>query len=72
MQQLPEKSEPSALLHGNRELAVLYVIAGYLNRQVDVHDALQEVLTHVTDLLGMRTGCSSRFTSSAALSGRPS
>ncbi len=56
MQQLPEKSERSALLHGNRELAVLYAIAGYLNRQVDVHDALQEVLTHVTDLLGLRTG----------------
>lgn len=56
MQQLPEKSEPAALLHGKRELAVLYAIAGYLNRQVDVHDALQEVLTHVTDLLDMRTG----------------
>jgi two-component system NarL family sensor kinase len=41
--------------HGNHDLAVLYAIADYLNRQVDVHDALQEVLTHVTGLLGLRT-----------------
>ncbi|GAC1618367.1 MAG: sensor histidine kinase [Ktedonobacteraceae bacterium] len=52
-----EHSEAStSLFHGNRELAVLYAIAGYLNRQVDVHEALQEVLAHVTDLLGLRTG----------------
>ncbi|GCE18829.1 hypothetical protein [Dictyobacter kobayashii] len=56
MQQQPsEQSEASSLLNGNRELAVLYAIAGYLNRQVDVHDALQEVLAHVTQLLGLRT-----------------
>lgn len=47
---------PTSLFQGNRELAVLHTIAGYLNRQVDVHDALQEVLTHVTDLFGLRTG----------------
>lgn len=57
MQQEPqEKPQTSSLLDGNRELAVLYTIASYLNRQVDVHDALQEVLTHVTQLLGLRTG----------------
>ena len=45
--------EPSSLLHGNRELAVLYDIAGYLNRQIDV---LHEVLRRVTELFGLRTG----------------
>jgi two-component system, NarL family, sensor kinase len=48
--------ETASLLHGNRELAVLYDIAGYLNRQIDVHDALYEVLRRVTELLGLRTG----------------
>jgi two-component system NarL family sensor kinase len=48
--------EPASLLNGNRELAVLYDIAGYLNRQIDVHDALYEVLRRVTELLGLRTG----------------
>ncbi|GCE26610.1 sensor histidine kinase [Dictyobacter alpinus] len=57
MQQPPQdKPETPSLLDGNRELAVLYTIASYLNRQIDVHDALQEVLTHVTQLLGLRTG----------------
>lgn len=55
-EQPTEATESSSLLNGNRELAVLYAIAGYLNRQVDVHDALQEVLAHVTRLLGLRTG----------------
>lgn len=57
MQEQPfeQPLEPSSLLHGNRELAVLYTIAGYLNRKVDVHDALQEVLAHLTDLLGLQT-----------------
>ncbi len=44
------------LLHRNRDLAVLYDIAGYLNHQVDVHEALQEVLARVTELLNLRTG----------------
>ena len=48
--------EPNSLLHENRDLAVLYAIAGYLNHQVDVHDALHEVLARVTELLGLQTG----------------
>lgn len=53
----PEKQdEMASLLHGNRELAVLYEIASYLNRQIDVHDALHEVMRRVTELLGLRTG----------------
>ena len=48
--------ETGSLLRSNRELAVLYAIAGHLNRKVDVHDALQEVLVHVTRLLGLQTG----------------
>jgi len=48
--------ETTALLQGNPDLAVLYAIAGYLNHQVDVHDALQEILARVTALLHLRTG----------------
>ena len=48
--------ETASLLHRNRELAVLYTIAGHLNRKVDVHDALQEVLAQTTQLLGLQTG----------------
>ncbi len=48
--------ETSSLLRSNRDLAVLYTIAGNLNRKVDVHEALQEVLTQVTKLLGLQTG----------------
>src|SRR3989449_6207045 len=48
--------ETAALLRSNRELAVLYTIAGQLNRKVDVHEALQEVLAQVTKLLGLQTG----------------
>src|SRR6266446_7164222 len=48
--------ETGSLLRSNRELAVLYAIAGHLNRKVDVHDALQEVLVQVTRLLGLQTG----------------
>src|SRR6266481_3447049 len=47
--------ETASLLRSNRELAVLYAIAGHLNRKVDVHDALQEVLVQVTRLLGLQT-----------------
>src|SRR5712692_231091 len=46
----------ASLLRTNRELAVLYAIAGHLNRKVDVHEALQEVLAQVTRLLGLQTG----------------
>lgn len=58
MQTQPEEQplETSSLLHRNRDLAVLYDIAGYLNRIVDVHKALQEVLARVTELLELRTG----------------
>jgi two-component system NarL family sensor kinase len=48
--------ETASLLRTNRELAVLYTIAGQLNRKVDVHEALQEVLAQVTKLLGLQTG----------------
>ncbi|GAC1356299.1 MAG: GAF domain-containing sensor histidine kinase [Ktedonobacteraceae bacterium] len=52
----PVQQETTALLQGNRDLAVLYTIAGYLNRQVDVHEALQEILARVTELLHLQTG----------------
>src|SRR5258708_3843077 len=52
----PRQQETTALLRGNRDLAVLYSIAGYLNHKVDVHEALQEVLARVTELLGLQTG----------------
>ena len=55
-EQQPLQQETTTLLQGNRELAVLYSIAGYLNHKVDVHEALQEVLARVTELLGLRTG----------------
>nr|BBH93901.1 sensor histidine kinase [Thermogemmatispora argillosa] len=44
------------MLGSNRELAILYTIAGQLNRKVDVREALQEVLSQVTRLLGLKTG----------------
>ena len=46
----------TSLFYKNRDLAVLYAIAGYLNHQIDVHEALQEVLAQVTELLGLETG----------------
>src|SRR5450432_2116807 len=51
-----QPQETSSLLGNNRDLAVLYAIAGYLNHKVDVHEALQEVLARVTEMLGLRTG----------------
>jgi two-component system NarL family sensor kinase len=51
-----QSQEAPSLLNKNRELAILYDIAGYLNHRVDVHEALQEVLARVTDLLGLQTG----------------
>jgi two-component system NarL family sensor kinase len=51
-----QPQETSSLLGSNRDLAVLYAIAGYLNHKVDVHEALQEVLARVTEMLGLRTG----------------
>ena len=58
MHRQPEEQpqEPPSLLGSNRDLAVLYAIAGYLNHKVDVHEALQEVLARVTEMLGLRTG----------------
>lgn len=50
------QQETTSLLKRNRDLAVLYTIAAYLNHTVDVHAALQEVLARVTDLLAMQTG----------------
>src|SRR6266699_1513109 len=52
----PGHQESDSLLRENRDLAVLYAIAGHLNRKVDVHEALQEVLAQVTKLLGLQTG----------------
>ncbi|GAC1427849.1 MAG: sensor histidine kinase [Ktedonobacteraceae bacterium] len=43
-------------MRGNPDLAVLYAIAGYLNHQVDVREALQEILARVTELLHLQTG----------------
>src|SRR5881394_1422958 len=48
--------ETAALLRENRDLAILYAIAGHLNRKIDVHEALQEVLAQVTKLLRLQTG----------------
>src|SRR2546430_1966648 len=60
METQPENSsinqETATLVRSNRELAVLYTIAGHLNRKVDVYEALQEVLAQVTNLLGLQTG----------------
>src|SRR5438128_9872962 len=53
---LNSNQETASLLRSNRELAVLYAIAGQLNRKVDVYEALQEVLAQVTNLLGLQTG----------------
>jgi two-component system NarL family sensor kinase len=50
------EGQASSLLGSNRDLAILYAIAGHLNRKVDVHEALQEVLAQVTRLLGLQTG----------------
>src|SRR6266446_10681435 len=51
-----DHQESDSLLRVNRDLAILYAIAGHLNRKIDVHDALQEVLAQVTKLLGLQTG----------------
>lgn len=49
------QQETTSLLRGNRELAILYEIASYLNHKVDVREALQEVLARVTELLSLQT-----------------
>jgi two-component system NarL family sensor kinase len=51
-----EEQQANALLSGNRDVAILSAIAGQLNRKIDVHEALQEVLLQVTRLLGLRVG----------------
>lgn len=53
---LSQAEEASPLLHGNRDLNVLYAIASHLNRKVDVREGLQEVLVQVTRLFGLQTG----------------
>ncbi|MCS6847144.1 MAG: GAF domain-containing sensor histidine kinase [Anaerolineae bacterium] len=40
----------------NRELSILNAIAGALNRQVDLRQALQTTLAQVADLFGLETG----------------
>src|SRR5215469_16700311 len=52
----PDHQESDTLLRENRDLAILYTIAGHLNRKIEVHEALQEVLAQVTKLLGLQTG----------------
>src|SRR3984893_4314867 len=47
--------ETTSLLRRNRDVAILSAIAGQLNRKIDVHEALQEVLVQVTRLLGLQT-----------------
>ncbi|WP_165423566.1 GAF domain-containing sensor histidine kinase [Ktedonosporobacter rubrisoli] len=56
MQSGDQSPETASLLRRNRDLAILYDIAGYLNHKVDVHEALQDVLVRVTELLGLQTG----------------
>jgi two-component system, NarL family, sensor kinase len=53
---LHDQPETASLSRLNRDVAILSVIAGHLNRKIDVHEALQEVLVHVTRLLGLQTG----------------
>ena len=48
--------ETTSLLRRNRDVAILSAIAGHLNRKIDVHEALHEVLMQVTRLLGLQTG----------------
>ncbi|HLX56586.1 MAG TPA: GAF domain-containing sensor histidine kinase [Ktedonobacteraceae bacterium] len=52
----PDQPETATLSRLNRDVAILSIIAGHLNRKIDVHEALQEVLLHVTRLLGLQTG----------------
>lgn len=49
------QQEATSLLRGNRELAILYEIASYLNHKIDVREALQEVLARVTELFNLQT-----------------
>src|SRR6202165_300342 len=53
---LHNQPETSSLSRLNRDVAILSIIAGHLNRKIDVHEALQEVLVHVTRLLELQTG----------------
>lgn len=53
---LVTSEETAPLLRGNRELAVLYAIAGLLNRKTNVREMLREVLVQVTQLFGLQTG----------------
>lgn len=51
-----QQPEMASFLHRNRDLAILYDIAGYLNHKINVQEALQDVLARVTELLGLQTG----------------
>ncbi len=53
---LHDQPETASLSRLNRDVAILSIIAGHLNRKIDVHEALQEVLVHVTRLLELQTG----------------
>jgi len=51
-----DQPDTATLSRLNRDVAILSIIAGHLNRKIDVHEALQEVLVHVTRLLELQTG----------------
>src|SRR5260370_22789285 len=51
----PDHQESGSLLRRNRDLAALYAIPGQLNRKIDWHEALQEVLPQVPKILGLHT-----------------
>src|SRR5579864_2355391 len=53
---LHDQPETASVSRLNRDVAILSIIAGHLNRKIDVHEALQEVLVHVTKLLELQTG----------------
>ena len=53
---LHDQTETASHSRLSRDVAILSIIAGHLNRKIDVHEALQEVLVHVTKLLGLQTG----------------
>src|SRR5579864_7694882 len=53
---LHDQPETASVSRLNRDVAILSAIEGHLNRKIDVHEALQEVLVQVTRLLGLQTG----------------
>src|SRR5215472_6901450 len=50
------QSSGEQLRRRNRELSILNTIAGALNRQIDLDQALHTVLVHAAQLLDLHTG----------------